>query len=194
MDSDLQRLLETLAAEGRTHDAQEPVHARRRLNLETETAQHVAFLLKLRRTRRVLEVGTSNGYGTIWLAWAVAPCGGKVVTIERDAGKQAEAARNLERAGLRASVELIPGDATEAVRSLDGRFDAVVFDADRFSAPAQLELLRPKLESGALLLADNALSHPDEIAGYLRAVEALPDSMHHVVPVGKGLSVAMFRP
>ncbi|HEX6780169.1 MAG TPA: hypothetical protein VF099_18305 [Ktedonobacterales bacterium] len=73
---------------------------------------------------------------------------------------------------------------------MSGPFDGVFFDADRLSAPAQLSLLLPKLTPDALLLADNALSHPEEIAGYLAAVTARSDFDHLVISVGKGLSVA----
>lgn len=67
------------------------------------------------------------------------------------------------------------GDATEVVGELEGPFDGVFFDADRVSAPSQLAILLPKLEADVILLADNALSHPLEIAGYREAVENLPD-------------------
>ena len=192
MTEKLTLLLDALARDGRVHDAVEPDHARRRLNLDPETARLVAFLLRSGGARRVLEIGTSNGYGTIWLAWAVEPHGGKVVSIDRDAARSAEAAHNLHEAGLRERVDLLVEDATEAIRRLEGPFDAVLFDADRVSAPGQLELLRDKLEPGALLLADDALSHPEEIASYLRIVEAMPDSEHQIVDVGKGLSIALF--
>jgi predicted O-methyltransferase YrrM len=140
----------------------------------------------------VLEIGTSNGYSTIWLAWAVGQvgAGGRVVTVDRSAEKQALAEANLRRAGLRDVVELCAGDATAVVGELAGPFDCVFFDADRTSAPRQLELLLPKLAQDALLCADNALSHPNEIAGYLDAVRALSGFDHVVIPVGKGLSVA----
>ncbi len=69
-----------------------------------------------------------------------------------------------------------------------GPFDSVFFDADRCSAPTQLELLLPILAPDVLLLCDNILSHPTEVAEYLAAVAALP-GFQHVVPVGKGLSV-----
>ncbi len=82
------------------------------------------------------------------------------------------------------------GEATAAVATLPGPFDVVFFDADRRSAPDQLALLLPKLTSDVFLLADNALSHPDEIAGYLAAVAALPAFEHVILPVGKGLSMA----
>jgi predicted O-methyltransferase YrrM len=190
MDSALTDLLADLAAAGLAHDAGEAEHARRRLNLEADTARLVAILVRSGRRSRVLEIGTSNGYSTIWLAWAVRGAGGTVTSIERDAGKQAEAAENLRRAGLLDAVRLIHGDATEVVSGLPGPFDCVFFDADRVSAPAQLRALLPKLTPDVLLLADNVLSHPDEIAGYLAALEELPGFERAVVPVGKGLSVA----
>jgi len=75
------------------------------------------------------------------------------------------------------------------VAGLEGPFDCVFFDADRVSAPDQLRLLLPRLSPDVLLLADNVLSHPNEIAGYLAALEALRDFERVVVPLGKGLSV-----
>ena len=66
----------------------------------------------------------------------------------------------------------------------------VFFDADRVSAPTQLAALLGALSPDALLLYDNALSHPAEIADYLSMVDRLPDFVHSVVPIGKGLSMA----
>jgi predicted O-methyltransferase YrrM len=97
---------------------------------------------------------------------------------------------NLRRAGLRELVELRCGDATEIVAGLPGPFDCVFFDADRYSASSQLSLLMPKLAPDVLLMADNVLSHPTEIAGYLREIEALPQFDRLIVPIGKGLSLA----
>jgi predicted O-methyltransferase YrrM len=190
MDTRLEALLGQLETEGQRHDQQEPEHERRMLNLEHGTAEVLALWIRSSRRRRVLEIGTSNGYSTIWLAWAVDPSGGKIVSIDRSEAKHVLADANLQRAGLRGAVELVQGDGTQAVASVTGPLDAVFFDADRYSAPAQLEVLLPKLASDVLLFADNALSHPQEIAGYLAAVAALPDFAHTVVPVGKGLSVA----
>jgi predicted O-methyltransferase YrrM len=116
--------------------------------------------------------------------------GGHVISIDRDEHKQALAGANLRQAGLRDVVELIHGDATQVVAELAGPFDSVFFDADRLSAPSQLALLLPKLTADAFLFADNVLSHPQEIAGYLSAVEALPQFDHLVIPIGKGLSIA----
>jgi predicted O-methyltransferase YrrM len=94
------------------------------------------------------------------------------------------ARENIARAGFENCVELRLGDASEIARELPGPFDLVFFDADRLTAPEQLRILLPKLTPRALLVADNVLSHPSEIAGYLSAVTDLADFEH------VGLSIA----
>jgi len=190
MKRDVRGLLSELERLGVENDARETDRAKRMLNLEPETAQLLSILLRSSGAKRALEIGTSNGYSTIWLADAVAEMGGQVISVERSADKQAMARENLERAGLLSHVSLVLGDATEVVRDLAGPFDFVFFDADRWSAPDQLRILMPKLAAKVFITADNVLSHPQEIEGYLKAVSKLEGFDHLVVPVGKGLSVA----
>ena len=190
MEAHLRELLAELEAFGNENDALNEDRSKKMLNLEADTAQLMSILVRSSKCQRMLEIGTSNGYSTIWLAYAAATTGGHVSSIERDAAKIAMADSNLIRAGLRDKVTLLLGDATKIVAEQEGTFDFVFFDADRLSAPEQLKLLLPKLESGALVLADNVHSHPDQIAPYLAAITALPDFDHMVVSVGKGLSIA----
>jgi predicted O-methyltransferase YrrM len=190
MKRSVRALLAELERLGAENDARETDRARKMLNLEPETAQLLSILVRSSGAHRVLEIGTSNGYSTIWLASAVAETGGSVVSIERSADKHAMARENLARAALSEYVELKLGQATATVRELAGPFDFVLFDADRLSAPEQLKILLPKLTWQVLIAADNALSHPDEIARYLKAVSGLEGFEHLVVPVGKGLSLA----
>jgi predicted O-methyltransferase YrrM len=190
MENQVRRLLEKLDEFGRTHDANEPDHENRFLNLERPTAELVSILAQCSCARHVLEIGTSNGYSTIWLAASVKPHGGRVTSIDHSSRKHDLARRNLELAEVLDVVDLRLGDATALVDSLPGLFDFVLFDGDRVSAPAQLQRLLSKLWPGALVLADNVLSHPAEIAGYLAAVDSLSYCQHVIVPVGKGLSVA----
>jgi predicted O-methyltransferase YrrM len=189
MDPSLRALLTELESFGRAHDERESDHTRKMLNLDPETAHLISILVRSGRRRRLLEIGTSNGYSTLWLAWAAGQHG-RVTSIDRSADKLALADANLRRAALRDRVDLRHGDGTEVVAALPGPFDLVFFDADRRSAPAQLAQLLPKLMADVLILADNALSHPVEVAAYLAAVRALPGFEHAVVPVGKGLSIA----
>jgi predicted O-methyltransferase YrrM len=113
METRLRQLLTALEEAGRHHDAQEPDHSRKMLNLEPETAHLLSMLVRSSRRTRLLEIGTSNGYSTIWLAWATRPMGGHVTSIEREAHKLSLADANLRQAGLREMVDLIHGDATQ---------------------------------------------------------------------------------
>ncbi|HKV04736.1 MAG TPA: class I SAM-dependent methyltransferase [Candidatus Acidoferrales bacterium] len=183
-------LLAQIERQGRANDEQQRDHTRKMLNLEPETARLLNILARSSRAKRALEIGTSNGYSTICLASAVAETGGKVISIERSPEKRTMARDNLVRAGLLDYVDLRLGEATAIVRELSGPFDFVFFDGDRLSAPEQVRLLVPKLTPAVLILADNVLSHPAEIAGYLAAVSRLEAFEHMVVPVGKGLSLA----
>src|ERR687889_811855 len=190
MGDDLRSLLAELREHGREHDTRQERHDDRLRNLEPETAALLAVLVRSGRRRSLLEIVTSNGYSTIWLAWAAEATGGRVTSVEMDPGSQGVDDENLCRGGLRDPVDLKLGDATEGVEDLPGPFDLVFFYADRVSAPAQLKLLVPKLAPEVMILADNVLSHPEEVAGSLQALERLPGFDRLVVPVGKGLSIA----
>lgn len=194
MNAAVRKLLHDLEEQGRAHDAREADRSRKLLNLQPDTAEIVSMLARGSGAKRVLEIGTSNGYSTIWLAASVAPAGGCVISIDRSPEKQKMARENLAKAGLSESVELRCGDATEMVAALAGPFDFVFFDADRIDAHKQLVLLLPKLAPLAFLLADNALSHPAELAHYLAMIKGLKDVQHALIPVGKGLSVALAGP
>jgi predicted O-methyltransferase YrrM len=190
MHTNIRQLLQRLETEGLRHDSAETEHSRKLLNLEPATAEVVATLLQIAGARNVLEIGTSNGYSTIWLAATIGPSGGRVTSIDKNPQKHALARENLAAVDLLRYVDLRLGDATEIAARLTGPFDCLFFDADRISAPKQLDLLLPKLSLPGLLLADNALSHPDQIAGYLARIAEIERISHTIIPVGKGLSVA----
>src|SRR5215207_9580158 len=111
MDPALLALLDELAAFGRENDGRETARARRMLNITPDTGRLLAILVRSTGARRVLEVGASNGYSTIWLADAARDTDGHVTTIERSADKAAMARANLGRAGLADRVTLHEGEA-----------------------------------------------------------------------------------
>lgn len=190
--ADLNAFLRDLEAFGISNDQREADRSKKMLNLERDTAELVSILIRASKAWKILEIGTSNGFSTIWLANSAGPdC--EIVSIDRDQSKSAMARENLTRAGLLDRVHLRVGEATSIVAELEGPFDLVFFDGDRTTAPEQLRLLLPKLAPTALVLADNVLSHPQEIAGYLEAVRESGQFDHVVVPVGKGLSIACRR-
>jgi predicted O-methyltransferase YrrM len=190
MDPRLRDLLHEIEIHGRENDARAGEHARKMLNLEPATAELVSILVRASGVSRALEFGTSSAYSTIWLAWSMAPAGGRIITIDRNPDKHALARENLRRAGFLDRVELWTGDVIEIVRQLPGPFDLLFLDADRTKFPEVLRILLPKLTPRALVIADNVLSHPEEIAEYLKLIAGLAEFQHTTVPIGKGLSIA----
>ena len=192
LDLATEKILHQLEQEGAIADAKDEDKKLKLLNLERPTAEIIYFLTLGFQRKCILEVGTSHGYSSLWLAQALlqVPESQALLTIERELEKVEKAQQNFVQAGVSKKIKILQGDATEIIANLPGPFDCVFFDADRLSVPRQLHLLLPKLEQTVLLLADNALSHPEEIAGYLSEFEKLPEFKTTVVPVGKGLHMA----
>ncbi|UCG59343.1 MAG: class I SAM-dependent methyltransferase, partial [Phycisphaerales bacterium] len=105
--------------------------------------------------RDVLEIGTSTGHSTIWLAWACSKTGGMVTTIEIDEGRHKQAVANLKEAGLRHYVDARLTDAHELVRQLKGPFDFVFSDADKEWYKNYFVDVYPKLKIGGCFTAHN---------------------------------------
>ncbi|HWI72623.1 MAG TPA: class I SAM-dependent methyltransferase [Baekduia sp.] len=174
MDGRLVALLDELHREGREHDARHEDRLARLRNLEPETGALLNLLLRTLDARAVLELGTSNGYSTIWLAEAVAANGGgRVTSVELDPERTAQAATNLARAGMAEVVDLQIGDAGEVLRTLpDASYDVVFLDSERPEYPGYWpDLVRVARRPG-LLLCDNAISHAGELAAFRAVVDA----------------------
>lgn len=103
----------------------------------------------------VLEVGTAIGYSTLHMAEQLGR--GRIVTLERDAGRAEQARGFLSRAGVADRVELVEGDARESITRLEGPFDLLFIDATKTEYREYLELAEPKLSERALLVVDNLL-------------------------------------
>jgi predicted O-methyltransferase YrrM len=181
---------EVLAA-ARAHDAAQSDRLARFRNVEPETAELLGVVVRAARARRVLELGTSNGYSTIWLADAAEATGGALTSVEIDPARTALARANLARAGLTA--ELVTGDAAETLRtSGDGAWDVVFLDAERPAYagywPELLRVLRP---DGGLLAIDNVLSHAAEVAEVTALIAAEPAVTTVLIPIGAGVRLVV---
>jgi len=194
VDPKLSALLDELFRFGDDNDARETERPRRMLNITPATGRLLSILIRSSRATRILEVGTSNAYSTIWLADAARATGGRVVTLEADPGKIVLAGENLRRAGCEDQVQIVPGRAAETLPTLSGPFDFVFLDADRASYLTYFELVLPKVVSGGLIVADNVTSHPDELAAYLARVKSHPSLFSVTVPVGKGEEISYKLP
>lgn len=139
----------------------------------------------------VLELGGSRGYSAIWLAAGARYLGGRVLSLERDPRKAEAWRRNVEEAGLADWAELLEGDALALLPQLDDVFDVVFLDAEKEDYEELFRLARDKVEPGALVVADNVLSHPDPLARYSAARQADPTLVSVTVPLDRGLELSV---
>jgi len=179
--------------EGVAHDAVQPDRTTRRLLLEPEAAELLSVVVQATGATKVLEIGTSTGHSTLWLARAVTPRHGWVLSV--DVGPQELAAANLERAGLRYAVELRRADGGLVLReSADDLWHVVFLDSDRSRYLEWWPDVRRVLRPGGLLAIDNVLSHPDQVADLRALIDADDELVSTVSNAGKGLLLAVRRP
>jgi predicted O-methyltransferase YrrM len=193
VDDTLLGLLEKLAEFGEDNDARETARPKRMANITRDTGRLLWILVRAMGATRILEVGTSNAFSTIWLADAARSTGGRVTTLELNPEKIALARANLVTAGLEGVVDIIEGRAADTLVALPGPFDVVFLDADRPSYFAYLELVVPKLRSGGILITDNVISHAQELQDYLHRVKSDPQLFAVTVPIGNGEEIALKR-
>jgi len=172
------------------------VRDRMLLSVGREAGGFINALAKASGARRVLELGTSYGYSTLWFAEAMQATGGKVVSLDVADYKQAHALEQLKRAGLQDRVEFRTGDALEILPGIEGPFDFVLLDIWKDLYLPCLELFMPKLAPGAIVVADNMLrpesDRPHALA-YRRAIRAKPGISSVLLPLGQGLEVSRFE-
>ncbi|TSC71905.1 MAG: O-methyltransferase [Parcubacteria group bacterium Gr01-1014_38] len=161
-------------------------------NLHPASGEVLALLARVSRPQRVIEVGTSNGYSAILLGEAARESGGQVVTIERNSHVAAEAQRNIAEAGLQDVVTVLSGSAYKVLRDLPGPWDFAFLDATKQEYVGYLDRILPKFASPALLVADNLLSHEEELAEFRERVAAEPRLDATILPIGTGLLVGVY--
>ena len=154
------------------------------------------LLIKEAGAQRILEVGSSYGYSTHWLADGARASGGKVISLELQAPKTEYARARLQRAGLADFVEFRIGDALASLAALSGPFDFVLIDLWKDLYVPVFELLYPKLAQGALVVADNMV-YPESAQvhaqAYRERVRQAPQMTSVLLAVGNGLEVSRFR-
>lgn len=187
MAGSLKALLKELEVFGRENDAAFSDRTRRMLNITHDTGEFLAVLVRAMAARRILEIGTSNGYSTLWLADAARAVDGHVKTVEMSAAKIALARNNFTRAGLDGRITQIEGEAGAFLADCpDACCDLVFLDSERSAYLGWLPQLARILRSGGLLVVDNATSHAQEMAPFMQALRADAQWATCLVPVGNG--------
>jgi predicted O-methyltransferase YrrM len=187
-NSALRRDLEAL---GRRHDAETAAHHERLLNITPDTGAFLAVLVRACSAQRILEIGTSNGYSTLWLAAAARATGGEVTTVEHLPAKVALARATFARASDISAIHLKEADGGDALATASvGEYDFIFLDADRSRYVGWWPAIRRSLADGGLLVVDNAVSHASEVAAFVAAVTADDAFTSVLVPIGNGEFVA----
>jgi predicted O-methyltransferase YrrM len=190
MHADRRAIADAVLAAAREHDAAQTDRLARYRNVEPETAELLGVLVRATTAHRVFEIGTSNGYSTIWLADAAEAIGGRVLSVEIASGRSRLAEENLRRCGLEA--ELRVEDAADTLRtSADTSWDLIFLDAERPAYAGYWPDLLRSLRPGGLLAIDNVLTHPEEVADVRALIEAEATVTTAVVPVGAGVLLAV---
>jgi predicted O-methyltransferase YrrM len=191
LDDRVRAVLARLEAEDR-RERDEGVARKLRARQVAPTTGRFLFALVAPQTDcEVLEIGASRGYSTIWLAAGVRHFGGRVLSLEHDPLKCESWRRHIAAAGLDEWAELIEGDAFETLPAIDDVFDLVFLDAEKDDYERLFELVRGKVEPGALFVADNVLSHADTLGAYSRARQEDPTLESLTVPLDRGLELSI---
>ena len=194
MNASLEDLKAELERFGATNDAGTNERGRRMLNITRDTGEFLAVLVYATAARRILEIGTSNGYSTLWLADAARGIGGLVTTVEMSDYKVGLASSAFARSGLASVISLVHDDAGRVLRTTgDDAYDLVFLDSERPEYPGWWPDLRRVLRVGGLLVVDNATSHPEQMAPFVTIVTADPGFATSLVPVGNGEFLAVRR-
>ena len=138
---------------------------------------------------RMLELGTSYGYSTLWLAWAARKNHGRLITIDKEQRKRDQAMEHLRQADLDGVVVARVGPITDVLTELEGPFDFAFIDADKGPTRQYIDLLLDKLTDRAVILIDNVISHPEAFGDALDYIRSHPSLWAITVPVGHGVEL-----
>jgi predicted O-methyltransferase YrrM len=194
MDAATQRIIDDLLVAAEEHDAAQADRLDRWRVLEPDAGRLVWFVAQALPARSIVEIGTSRGVSTLWLADAARSVGGHVLTVDVDPDAQDAARVSLDAAGLLDQVTFRRGDGGAVLADLpDGSVDLLFLDAERAEYPSwwphPMRVLRP----GGLLVADNATSHAEEIAPLRDLIQSDDGMVMITVAVGKGELMALRR-
>jgi caffeoyl-CoA O-methyltransferase len=191
LDDRVRAVLERLEREDAEERERGLSPAERSRQVARTTGQFLFSLVAPQADCEVLEIGGSRGYSTLWIASGVRHLGGRTLSLEHDPRKIEAWRRNIDDAGLTDTAELVEGDAYETLPAIDDVFDIVFLDAEKDDYEQLFQLARGKVEPGAVIVADNVLSHEDTLGAYSRARQADPTLESVTVPLDRGLELSV---
>ncbi len=172
------------------HDSTQADRIARFRNIEPESAQFLAQLVHIQQTQQILEIGTSTGYSTLWLAYAAQQVNARLTTLEIDAERSQQAASHLADFNLSNGVEFWVGDAAEYLKQSQAIFDFILLDAERDAyVDYWPDLKRLMCVSRGVLVVDNVLSHADQVTDFIARIQQDEQFNLSTLAIGAGLLV-----
>ncbi|MEB6479186.1 O-methyltransferase [Acinetobacter vivianii] len=176
------------------HDAQQSDRLSRYRNIEAESAKLLAMLIRCQQSKRILEIGTSTGYSTLWLAEAAQAVDGKIQTVEIDPLRSAQAKKYAEEFELEQQIDFWVGDAADFLAQASEPFDFILLDAERIHyVNYWADLKRLLQNAGSTLIIDNVISHAAEVKTFLELIKNDEHYMSTTLPIGAGLCMVILK-
>lgn len=161
-------------------------------NVSRQTGNFLNMLVKMNRSKKLLEIGTSNGYSGLWLLEALEYTGGHLSTIEFYDKRQSIAVANYKKCGFDGMFTALQGEACDILADFsdDEKFDFVFIDANKREYVKDFELIKPHLLPNSIIAADNINSHREKVQTFLDAVYSDSDFQTEILDLPGGLSVS----
>jgi predicted O-methyltransferase YrrM len=161
------------------------------LAVSERDGQFLRVMVASSGAKHALEIGGASGYSAIWIGLGLRETGGRLTTIEVDAGRARTAEQNIRRAGLADIVTVVSGDAFKEIPRIKGDFDFVFLDAWKRDYKRFFDLTFPRLRPGGLLLAHNVVNKEKEMRDFLASIQDHPALFTTIVTPGQeGISVS----
>ena len=188
MDAMQLKRLEQLYQDFVAHDAEQHDRIARYRNIEPESAQYLSMLVSIQQSKTILEIGTSTGYSTLWLADAVQKTQGHLTTLEIDAARSQQAQQYIEEFGSSESVDFWVGDAKDFLALNQQQYDLILLDAERDAYVEYWVYLQNMLATDhGVLVVDNVISHADQVTDFITLIQQDSVFVTSVLPLGAGL-------
>ncbi len=175
-------------------------HDERMLTISNETGEFFNILLKAMKAKKILEVGMSVGFSTLWFADAILANNGKIVTIEENQDKITRAKKNFEEAGVSAQIKIQEGKALQILQKLatseseQQQFDFVFLDADKENNIKYFDLVLPLVRVGGIIATDNIL-YPEEFRPEMKKfteyIKSKPNVQTMTLDLGNGEEISI---
>lgn len=176
------------------HDAGQPDRIKRYRNIEPDSAYYIAMMIRIQQSKHILEIGTSTGYSTLWMADAAHVTGGKITTLEIDPSRTAQAQRYAQELELDQCIQFWCGDARDFLHQEQQLYDLILLDAERDAYvdywPDLQRLLHPH---GGVLIVDNVISHAAEVKSFITEVKQDSRFMCNTIAFGAGLFIVTYK-